>query len=605
MSLGVFSWSSIETSDGVFDFDWLDRIMDKLHAAGVKIDMATGTASPPAWLARKHPEMMAVTDTGASFSHGGRQHYSPASSAYEKYSLRFLERLLEHVASHPGIVMWHVNNEIGCHNPYDFGEETASKFQTWLRGKYKTIQNLNEAWNAKFWSQSYSDFSEINPPRFTSYGTSPNPAMQMDFRRYSSDQLLSIYTRERDLIRKYDSERPITTNFMSMKHITAMDYWKWAEEVDFVSTDHYLNFSREDRHVDLAFYSDLTRGFAGGKNWLVMEHSVSAVNWQPVNTIKSSTEIVRDSLQHVFRGSQGAMFFQFRQSRGGSERYHSSLVPHSGINTRIGRATKQLSENLDRLSSVCSKSTERARVALIFDYEDSWVTDQTNLPTDRLNYLDEIEKWYAAFFEAGVNVDFVDKQQSQASFSDYEVVVAPMMHISSQSTNAALTDFVSSGGTLLTTFFSGYATENLALSGSSYGGELLSELFGVAVEEPAPMLEETGQLSDGKSHGVWREISSVKNGVDVLAEFTSNDETNGCPAITSRVVSSGRAIYVGTSLSSDSISKLIEEVLELEISPVNVLTRGEKSMVTNFGSSEAIFKGQKIAPGAFIIHESD
>lgn len=601
VSLGVFSWSSIEKSDGVFDFSWLDRIMDKLHASGVGIDMATGTASPPAWLALKHPEMLATTDTGTKFSHGGRQHYSPASSDYEHYSLRFLDRLLGHVSSHPGIVMWHANNEIGCHNPYDFGPETSAKFREWLRAKYATIEDLNTAWNAKFWSQSYSEFEEINPPRFTSYGTSPNPAMQMDFRRYSSDQLLSIFTRERDLIREHDSVRPITTNFMSMKHITALDYWKWAKEVDFISTDHYLNFSSANRHIDLALYSDLTRGFAGGKSWLIMEHSVSAVNWQPVNTIKSSTEIIRDSLQHVFRGSQGAMFFQFRQSRGGSERYHSALVPHSGTDTRTVHATRDLAANLKKLMSVSASTVERSKVAIIFDYEDSWATQQANLPTNRLSYLDEIENWFEAFFRAGINVDFIDKGQSQSSFSDYEIVIAPMMHICSQSLIANLRDFASSGGTVITTFFSGYADENLALSGNSYGGPLLDDLFGVVVQEPAPMLEESGLLSDGKSNSIWREISKARDGTEVLAVFDSGDESSGSPAITSRSIGSGKAIYVGTSLAKESLASLLSDVLQLEMGDLNILTRGERTMATNFGSSDVIYKNQKISPGDFIL----
>lgn len=606
VSLGIFSWSAIETEEGNFDFGWMDKILKLLTEAGIAVDMASGTASPPAWLTRKHPELRATTDTGTRFSHGGRQHYSPASKAYEEYSLRYLEEILKRYAQHPNIVMWHVNNEIGCHNPYDFGEETAAKFREWLKNKYSSIDDLNNAWYTTFWSQRFIDFDQVNTPSFTSYGTSPNPAMQMDFRRYSSDQLLSIFTRERDLIRKYDDKTPITTNFMSMSGISAMNYWQWSKEVDFVSTDHYLSFASEDRDVDLALYSDLTRGFAGGDNWLLMEHSSSSVNWQPVNSIKTRQEALNNGLQHVFRGSQGALFFQFRQSRGGSERFHSSIVPHSGRDSRIFRNMKLLSEHLDSLSDITDVATEMPEIAFIFDYEDSWVTDQTNTPSEKLNYREELHEWYKAFFKLNQSVDFIDKEQTFKKFTEYKVLVAPMMHIAEEWLVDELRAFVEGGGILITTYFSGAANRNLALQGSSYGGRFLTEIFGVRVEEYAPMREQNGSLSNGFSNSLWREIVQTQDEAETLATYESEDETNGNSAITRRKLGSGKALYVGTRLDSQDLIKLMAETLGIEHvdNGIHSVQRGNKKLVWN-GAKEALsHEGVNFEPGECRIEES-
>ena len=603
VSIGIFSWASIEPKEGQFDFSWMDEIVKLLTEANIAIDMASGTASPPAWLTRKHSEMLATTNMGVRFNHGGRQHYSPASKAYEEYSLKYLEQILKRYAGHPNIVMWHVNNEIGCHNPYDFGEETAVKFREWLQAKYSTVDELNDAWYTTFWSQRYSTFEEIQPPSFTSYGTSPNPAMEMDYRRYSSDQLLSIYVRERDLIRKYDSETPITTNFMSMSGTFAMDYWKWSKEMDFVSTDHYMTFSSKDRGIDLALYSDLTRGFAGGESWLLMEHSSSSVNWQPINTIKSNNEAVNNGLQHTFRGSQGALFFQLRQSRGGSERFHSSIIPHSGVDTRIGRNMRELSSQLESLSNIAGENTKPAKIAMIFDYEDSWVTDQANLPSERLKYREELHLWYKSIFNTGEQLDFIDKAQSFKKFSDYSVIIAPLMHIVNNELVSELKRFVENGGTLITTYFSGAADQNLALLGNSYGGKFLTDIFGVTVEEYAPMDEPEGNLSNGYKNSTWREITSVDSSVEVLASFADRGETKNSPAVTRRSVGRGKAIYVGTRLDAGSLADLVASELSLSHDNLGLsaVTRGDKTLYWN-SSDQVLTHNQKtLEPGEFAI----
>lgn len=280
VSLGIFSWAKIERSDGEYHFDWLDEVVDLLHKGGISIDMATATASPPAWLTKAHPDILPVNFDGVRLSHGGRQQYCAASSVYRAKASALVEKVSSRYANHPAVVMWHINNEYGCHAPYCYCENSRLAFVDWLKKKYSSIEALNDAWGTDFWAQRYYNWDELVVPKRTPDGTHPNPGQQMDFKRFSSDVHLELYKMERDIIRKFDAKNPITTNFMSMKFTYAMDYWKWAKEVDFVSTDHYLAQHDVLNHIDLAQQADITRGFAGGKQWLLMEHSSSAVNWQ-------------------------------------------------------------------------------------------------------------------------------------------------------------------------------------------------------------------------------------------------------------------------------------------------------------------------------------
>ena len=283
VSLGIFSWARLEVSDGNYQFGWLDEVMDLLHAGGISVDLANATASPPAWLSLEHPEILPVNFDGIRLEFGGRQAYCAASPVYQKKAAQLTEKLAERYAKHPAVVMWHVNNEYGCHAPYCYCDVSRDAFVGWLKNKYASIEELNTSWGTDFWSQRYYNWEESPAPKRTPDGTHPNPGAQIDFRRFTSEITLNLFKTERDIIKKYDKVNPVTTNFMSMKFTHAMDYFAWAKEVDFVSTDHYLAQHDIENHIDLAQMADLTRGFANGKQWLLMEHSSSAVNWQPRN----------------------------------------------------------------------------------------------------------------------------------------------------------------------------------------------------------------------------------------------------------------------------------------------------------------------------------
>lgn len=580
VTLGVFSWANIEIEEGVYVFEWLDEVIDLLHRANISVDLATATASPPAWLSTRYPEILPVDDAGVRQNHGGRQAYCVSSPIYKTKAVALAGRLAERYSGHPAVVMWHVNNEYGCHNHLCFCEESALSWRKWLREKYQTLDNLNFAWGTDFWSQRYHQWEEINPPRKTPFGTFPNPTMYLDYRRFSNEEILGLFVAERDEIKKFDSKNPVTTNFMSMKHSSALDYWKWSREVDFVSTDHYLNAEDTKSHVDLAFQADLTRGFAGGKPWLLMEHSTSAVNWQPINKAKLGNEMLRNSISHLARGSNGAMFFQWRQSISGSEKFHSAMVPHAGTDSKIWRNVVKLGADLKNLSTLSNSITERAKIAIIFDYESWWALSQKNLPSELIEYTALAHDWYQALWKLGARVDFVNPSSSLEEIDKYPLVLVPTLYLISQEQQNILAEFANAGGALAVSYFSGISDKNDRINTGGYGGKLVKEICGVRVEEFAPQPPGIEiQLSNGFQASEWIQYSELVSATS-LADFTGKF-FYGSPAISKS--KNYKAWYLGTRLSDESCQAFFKELLgELAIGTqggagVEIVKRGPYS----------------------------
>lgn len=591
VTLGVFSWSMIEPQEDTFRFDWLDEIMELLHGSGIRIDLATATASPPAWLIHKDPLVRAVRNDGVVYSHGGRQHYSSSSRTYRERAAILVDQIASRYHSHPGVEMWHVNNEYACHAPLCFGLEAERSFRAWLKDRYGDVSELNEAWHTRFWSQSYASFEEINPPRLTPPGTFPNPGQMLDFQRFTSSQWLELFRMEKGIIRQFDRDRPVTTNFMTMRHTTWLNYWEWMNEVDFVSTDHYVEANNPDKHIELAFQADLTRGLAGGRPWLLMEHSPSAVNWQPRNIPKSDGEIQRHAMSHIARGSNGVMFFQFRQSRGGSERFHSAMVPHAGTESRISRAMKSLGKMVNELTAVNADETSRAQVAIIWDYESLWVASQPNLPTSDLDYVESCLSFYRACFDSGIRVDFLSPKVSAEKLEPYGLVAIPLLHLVSDSFETALKTYVQGGGGLMAGYFSAVADPMARVRLGGYGGSVARDICGVMVEEWVPLLEdEEIALSTGARGRVWSEKIHLI-GAEAMATFDEmHPVSGGSPAVTRHQFGRGLAWYVATELDREGYRDLLRDICrERGISgrgdsDTEVVMRGSHEFVINHGS---------------------
>ncbi|MGI6878535.1 beta-galactosidase [Microbacterium sp. gxy059] len=552
VSVGIFSWARIQPAPGEWDFAWLDEVIDLLHANGIGVDLATATASPPAWLTTAHPEVLPRTREGHVLSPGGRQHWRPTSPVFREHALALVEALAARYGSHPGVVAWHVSNELGCHNAYDYSDDAARAFRTWLEARYGTVAGLNHAWGTAFWAQQYGSFDEILPPRLAA--TFPNPTQQLDFARFSSDALKAHLVAEREVLRRLSPDVPVTTNFMVMGGTRAMDYADWAHEVDFVSNDHYVTAGRDE----LAFSAAFTSGIARHRPWFLMEHSTSAVNWQPINRPKRQNELVRDSLTHVAHGADAVCFFQWRQSRAGAEKYHSAMVPHAGSDSRLFREVVRLGGLLRDLDPVAGSDRERGQVAVLFDAESRWAGELDSHPTDRLDYHREALDWWRALTDLGIRADVVP---ADADLDAYPVVIAPVLHVVPSALRDRLEAYVRGGGSLVATYFSGIVDENDHIWLGGYPGAL-REMLGIRAEEFRPLADdETEPLSLGVSGDLWSEpIDLVADDVEVLATYTSGDLAGG-PAVTRRGVGSGSASYVSTRLGAEGLRALLPELL--------------------------------------------
>jgi beta-galactosidase len=489
VTVGVFSWALLERRAGEFDFGWLDRVFDLLHDAGIAVDLATATASPPPWFSRAHPDTLPVTKDGVRLEPGSRQAYCPSAPAYREAATSLARTLAQRYGTHPALVMWHVNNEYGCHVAQCYCDVSAAAFRRWLEARYGDVEALNAAWATAFWSQHYTDWAEIMPPRSTP--TWANPTQQLDWYRFSSAELLACFTSERDAVREVTPDLPITTNFMGT--FKPVDYFDWAPHEDVVSNDHYLLGHDPAPHVQLAMSADLVRSAKRGAPWVLMEHSTSAVNWQPRNLAKQPGQLARNSLQHVARGADAVCFFQWRASRAGAEKFHSGMVPHAGTDTKVWREVVDLGAKLKAIAEVAGTRVT-ADVAILFDWNAWWAAELDSHPSADVQYLPMVRDYYEALWNQGVTVDFV---RPDDDLSGYRLVIAPCLYLVTDDAAANIAGYVHGGGHLLCTFFSGIVNQDDAVRLGGYPGAF-RDLLGVRVEEFFPLAEGGSvRLSDG------------------------------------------------------------------------------------------------------------
>lgn len=552
VNLGIFTWSLVEPTQGHYEFGVLDTVIDLLHAGGIKVDLATPTASPPAWLVHRYPQMLPVTVDGQRLGLGARESFCPSSPEYRAAAASIASVLGQRYGSHPALAMWHVHNEYGAHVGPCYCEGSGAAFRRWLRDRYDSLAALNDAWGTTFWGQAYSAWDQIEPPRRAPMPS--NPAQQLDFLRFSSDEYLACYQGERDVLRAITPSIPITTNFMATacKHI---DYWRWAAEVDVVANDHYLDAEDPRSEVGLAMAADLSRSLAGGKPWLLMEHSTSAVNWQPRNVAKIPGQLRRNSLGHVARGADGVMFFQWRASRFGAEKFHSAMVPHAGTSSRTWREVCELGSDLRELAPI-GGSTVRAAVAVVWDWESWWALEFEFRPSVDVSYRDRMRAFYEALWDQGVTVDFV---RAGGALDSYAAVFVPSLYLLSQDAADGLRRYVENGGTILVSFFSGIVDEFDRVHAGGFPGAL-RDILGVTIEEFHPLrAAENVELSDGSTADVWSERIHAVDAEIRVSFATGPDATE--PAITRNASGDGHAWYVGTRPDGRALSALVREVL--------------------------------------------
>lgn len=546
VSIGIFSWALLEPREGEFDFGWMDRLFELLHSAQIRIDLATPTASPPAWFFDRYPEARVVTLDGTVLGFGSRGMASPSSVDYRRLSTRIATELARRYGRHPALALWHVHNEYGTPVSECYSPASSAAFRCWLQDRHGSLEALNAAWGTAFWGQRYSEWEQISAPLLAP--SVVNPAQRLDFARYTSDALLECFVAERDAIRAESPGIPITTNFMASS-CPSVDLWRWAREVDIVSNDHYLTAADPRNQVGLALAADLTRSVAGNRPWILMEHSTSGVNWQPRNVAKRAGEMRRNALSHLGRGADAVMFFQWRASRSGAEKFHSAMLPHAGTSSRIWREVLELGEDLGRLGELRG-SVVRAEAAILWDWESFWAQDLEWRPSEDLSHRERVEAFYDRLWRDGVTADFA---HPEADLSAYRLVVAPASYLLTAAAAENLRRYVERGGTLVVSYFSGIVDEHDAVHPGGFGAPL-RDVLGLTVEEFLPLrATERVELDvPGLTGDVWADDIALE-GAAVVARYVDGPAA-GRPAITRNTFGTGTAWYVSTRLSVEDLA---------------------------------------------------
>ncbi|NBM19966.1 beta-galactosidase [Streptomyces sp. GC420] len=555
VSVGIFSWALLEPEPGNYEFGLLDRAIGLLHENGIRVDLATPTVAPPAWFFRAHPEALSVTREGMRYAFGSRGAICHSSPAYRAAAAAITEQLARRYGTHPALALWHVHNEYGVPVSACYCENCAAHFRRWLERTYGTVDEVNEAWGTAFWGQRYASLDEIEPPRATP--TVCNPAQRLDYARFADATMRENFTAERDILHRLSPGVPVTTNFMTaLSQCDTVDYWAWGREVDLVTNDHYLITDGRRTHVNLAMAADLTRSVAGGAPWLLLEHSTSGVSWQPRNPAKAPGEMARNSLAHVARGSDGAMFFQWRQSRRGAEKFHSAMVPHAGTDSRVWREVVGLGAGLGSLAAVRGTRTV-ADAAMVWDWQSWWAQNLEWRPSEDHDARERADSFYEALYDRHLTVDFA---HPEGDLSAYPLVVVPALYLTTEAAGRNLRAYVENGGTLVVSYFSGIVDEHDAVHDGPHPGAL-REVLGLTVEEFSPLGEgERVRITaaDGSelTGDVWTEFV-VPHGAETVWTYAGGLAAGG-PAVTRHRLGKGTAWYVSTRLGAGDLDTILD-----------------------------------------------
>ncbi|MGC4892852.1 beta-galactosidase [Micromonospora sp. DT31] len=556
VTVGVFAWSRLEPTPGRYTFDWLDEVLDLLHGGGIRVALATPTASPPPWFSLRHPDALPVTADGTRLQHGSRDTYCAAAPAYRTAARGIADALAARYADHPALALWHVHNEYGtiCHCPH-----TEAAFRRWLTDRHGDLTALNDAWATSFWSQHYTDWAQVGAPRATQYLA--NPGHLLDFRRFWSDTLLSAYTEQRDLLRAANPAIPITTNYV-LGDWVPVDHARWAREVDLVAVDHYPSATDLGAEEQTALAADLARGWARhGRGrpapWLLMESAPNQIHTAGRMHTKEPGRMTRHGLAHVARGSAGVMFFQWRAPAGGAERFHSAVVTHAGADTRVFREATDLGAALGRLAGTAPGRVE-ASVAIAYDAASAWALRHPGMPRAGLDHTAEVTAAHRALWHAGITVDVVPPGDP---LDGCRLLVLPALYLASDATVDWVRRHVHGGGHLLVTWLSGVADEHARIRLGGYPGAY-RDLLGVRVEEFHPLADdERLPLTGGGTGTIWSETVRLA-GAEPVTAYLGGGLTDQ-PAVTRHRIGDARAWYVSTRPDDDTWRRLLAEAARL------------------------------------------
>lgn len=537
MSVGIFSWAALEPEEGRYDFDWLQEVLDRFAENDIHAFLATPSGARPAWMSAKYPEVLRVRPDGGRNLHGERHNHCFTSPVYREFVRKINAALAERFGRHPAVVGWHVSNEYGdeCHC-----ELCQAAFRDFLKETYGSLDNLNRAWWTGFWSKTYTDWSQLHSP--TPVGETSIHGLNLSWKRFVTHQTVDFMKAEIAPLRQFAPHLPVTTNLMTS--YDGLDYYRFADALDFASFDSYPRWGRDDESEALtaAFNFDIMRCILK-KPFALMESTPSQVNWQEICKLKKPGMHLLSSLQAVAHGADTVQYFQWRKSRGSAEKFHGAVVDHAGHeHTRTFRDVSEVGDVLKRLTGVLGAST-KADVALIYDLDNRWALADCQGPRRDMRYMDTVMEHYRALVRQGINVDVIDQL---SDFDGYRLVVAPMLYLIKPGVAERLETFVQNGGILAVTCRSGCVDQDDLCFLGGFPGPL-RKLTGIWAEETDALYddEQNGvQMTDGSRFSCGRLCDLIHAETARVLGVYTDDFYAGMPAVTVNDFGSGRAYYI-------------------------------------------------------------
>lgn len=571
MTVGIFAWSALEPTEGNYNFEWLDKIIDDVYNQGGRVILATPSGSRPAWMSEKYPEVLRTNDRREKMLHGGRHNHCFSSPIYREKTQKMNYKLAERYGNHPALIMWHVSNEYSgdCHC-----ELCQENFRDWLKNKYKTIENVNKAWWGPFWSHTYTDWSQIESP--SSIGENAVHGLNLDWKRFVTDQTIDFYENEAKPLRELTPNVPITTNFMAdtddLIPFQSLNYDKFSKHVDILSWDCYPAWHNDwettkDLAIKVGFINDLYRSLKQ-QPFLIMECTPSGVNWHNVNKAKRPGMHTLASMQLLAHGSDSVLYFQWRKSRGSSEKFHGAVVDHDNSEeNRVFKEVSQLGEILDKIKEI-KGSMKQSKVAIIYDWENDWaLKDAQGFGKDSRRYTQTLQLHYKYFWDKNISVDVVTPQQD---LSKYSLVVAPMMYMMTEETMDRFRDYVKNGGVLVGSYLSGLVNETDL---TYLGGwpKTLQEIYGIDAKEIDTLYpKDRNSIKFGNESFEVVDYCTIIEAkeAEVLAKY-EKDFYKNTPAITKNNLGTGKAYFIGARTDQELLSKFYDKIVKnLDINEV-------------------------------------
>lgn len=566
VTLGVFSWSVHEPTEGNINLDWLEDTVNNLYDNGIYTVLATPSGARPAWLDEKYPSAMRCDDRGVRNHHGFRHNHCMQSPEFRE-KVRIMDSALgQRFANNPAVVMWHISNELGG---YCYCDICRKKFQEWLADRYDNdIEKLNKAWWTTFWSHRFNSFDQIDPPY--SNGENFILGLNLDWRRFSTWSATDFMRYEIDTLKKAGAKQPMTTNFMDMFY--DYDYHYLSQFIDVISWDNYPEMhnnwqSDSDEMMDRSFMHAMFRSMKPDKPYMMMESAPGLVNWRQYNKYRRPGVHRLISLQAIAAGSDTVQYFQIRKSRGCSEQWHGAVIDHLGTDdTRVFKEVAEVGKDLKAIKEVAGTLSNN-KVAIIYDWDNRWAVDDAwALSNKSKNYDRTCMEIYKEFMSLGVEPDIIS---SDMDWSNYKIICAPMLYVLHDNMGEKVKSFVESGGQIMCTYFTGYVDKTLLAHLGGFPGDGLMDVFGICSEEidtlypedknSISILDKAGRTDHSIDIFDYQELLRDVN-AEVIASY-NDDYVKGTAAITRNSYGDGHAYYVACRTKQSDIEFIYREML--------------------------------------------